>query len=105
MSTRRPAPKAISHDVRILRGPPDSINMRSGLVVLKPGESIGKHTTSNNEELIVVLQGEGTAHINGKDPFSFNTSTAMYIPPETEHDITNTGKQALRYVYVVAKAG
>jgi mannose-6-phosphate isomerase-like protein (cupin superfamily) len=27
---------------------------------------------------------------------------AIYCPPETEHNVTNTGRTVLRYVYVVA---
>jgi mannose-6-phosphate isomerase-like protein (cupin superfamily) len=27
---------------------------------------------------------------------------ALYCPPETEHNVTNTGRSVLRYVYVVA---
>ena len=104
MSSRKPTAKVVSHDTRILRGPPDSITMRSGLVTLQPGKSIGMHTTSSNEELMIILEGQGTAQITGKDSFRFDSSTAVYIPPQTEHDITNTGKKMLKYIYVVAKA-
>lgn len=102
--TRKPSPKVIAHDLRILRGPPDSITMRSGVVTIKPGQSVGLHTTASNEELIVVLQGAGTATIAGRDPFNFDTKSAVYIPPQTEHDIKNTGSTILKYIYVVAKA-
>jgi hypothetical protein len=30
--------------------------------------------------------------------------TALYCPPDTEHDVRNTGAGILRYVYVVADA-
>ena len=29
---------------------------------------------------------------------------AVYRPRETEHSVTNTGKNTLRYVYIVARA-
>jgi mannose-6-phosphate isomerase-like protein (cupin superfamily) len=78
--------------------------MRSGLVILEPGKSVGMHTTLNNEELIIVLEGEGVAHIAGRDPIKFDKKNAMYIPPQTEHNITSTGSKALRYIYVVSNA-
>jgi mannose-6-phosphate isomerase-like protein (cupin superfamily) len=29
-------------------------------------------------------------------------NSALYCPPETEHNVVNTGDSVLRYVYVVA---
>ncbi len=90
--------------VRILGGPPESVTMRSGLVVLAPGESVGEHNTEGFEELIIVLQGEGQAQIKGQKALGVREGIAVYIPPETDHDIQNTGDSTLRYIYVVAKA-
>jgi|SRR5579862_3931849 len=88
----------------VLSGPPETVTMRSGFVVLTPGKSVGKHSTQQNEELLVVLEGKGqmTFHDGSKLPVEANH--AVYCPPETEHNVTNTGKGRLRYVYVVAKA-
>ena len=33
--------------------------MHSGFVTLKPGETVGSHTTGKNEEIIVVVEGSG----------------------------------------------
>ncbi|HYA25450.1 MAG TPA: hypothetical protein VEF05_14900 [Terriglobales bacterium] len=33
----------------VLAGPPESVTMKSGLVVLAPGKSVGKHSTERNE--------------------------------------------------------
>ena len=43
----------------ILKGPPDSATMRSGLVVLFPGDDVGEHSTENCEEIVIVLEGQG----------------------------------------------
>ena len=88
----------------ILGGPPESVSMRSGLVVLSPGGSVGVHSTEGFEELVIVLMGQGEMQITGGDSLSIGEGTAVYCPPETEHNVVNTGAGALRYVYVVAKA-
>ena len=40
----------------VLSGPPESVTMKSGLVVLPPGKSVGKHSTEQNEELLSSLR-------------------------------------------------
>jgi quercetin dioxygenase-like cupin family protein len=89
----------------LLRGPPDSVTMRSGLVVLAPGKSVGRHSTQKNEEIVIVLEGRGEMRFfNGHPPVLLEPGMAAYGPPRTEHDVINTGDAPLRYVFVVAKA-
>ena len=88
--------------VPILTGPPESVNMRSGLVVLAPGKSVGKHSTEQNEELLVVLEGQGEMTFRDGSKLPVRANSALYCPPQTEHNVTNTGAGPLRYVYVVA---
>ncbi len=90
--------------VRLLGGPPETSTMRSGAVVLQPGQTVGKHSTEVNEELIVVLAGEGALVLNGSQELPFKVGTVAYCPPDTEHDVKNTGATALKYIYVVARA-
>ena len=90
--------------VPILGGPPESASMRSGLVVLLPGNSVGVHSTGDFEELVIVLEGQGEMQISGQDSLAMDAGVAVYCPPETEHNVVNTGSGPLRYVYVVAKA-
>lgn len=103
-------PRVIHLDVkgaeyfRILSGPPESASMRSGLVILSPGKSVGVHSTENFEELVIVLEGRGEAQITGHDSLAIGGGNAVYFPPETEHNIVNTGVGILRYIYVAAKA-
>ncbi len=87
---------------RILKGFPESIGMRSGLVRLRPGDDVGIHSTLNREELLIVLSGRGLFLISGKDPIRIEEGTFFYCPPETEHNVRNTGKEILEYVYVVS---
>jgi mannose-6-phosphate isomerase-like protein (cupin superfamily) len=78
--------------------------MRSGFVRLKPGETVGWHTTGKNEESLVVLHGRGEAHIEGEPSRPFTAPAIVYIPPAARHNIANVGNQLLEYVYVVAPA-
>ncbi len=91
-------------DCTLLHGKPQTAGMRSGLVRLKPGESVGWHSTGKNEETLIVLKGNGTAEIKGHKALSFAAPREVYIPAATTHNVTNTGKELLEYVYIVAPA-
>lgn len=76
----------------------------SGCVTLKPGESVGEHSTKSHEEIIVFL--EGSAEIASElweRAQAVQAPAVAYMTPHTLHNVTNTGTSRLRYVYVVAK--
>ncbi len=105
----KPEPKIIKIEprgqeyIRLLGGPPESVSMRSGAVSLQPGRNVGKHNTESNEELLIVLEGEGFL-LHGKDKqLDMVAGNVLYCPPETEHDVRNTGAGILRYIYVTAR--
>jgi mannose-6-phosphate isomerase-like protein (cupin superfamily) len=89
-------------DCHVLKGAPQTAGMRSGFVRLKPGETVGWHSTGSNEEALVILHGEGEALIDGQASQKFVAPMLVYIPPATRHNVKNTGKELLKYVYVVA---
>jgi len=89
-------------DCPLLRGAPQTTGMRSGFVRLKPGETVGWHTTGQNEEALVILRGQGEALIEGQPKRAFTAPGFAYVPPATRHNIANTGRDLLEYVYVVA---
>ncbi len=91
-------------DCPLLQGPPQTTGMRSGLVRLSPGVTAGWHTTGKNEEALVILRGQGEALIDGQTTQTFVAPALAYIPPTTRHNVANTGKEPLEYVYVVAPA-
>jgi mannose-6-phosphate isomerase-like protein (cupin superfamily) len=105
-----PAPRVVSLDspdknvLQLLSGPPETVTMRSGRVILAPGKSVGKHSTGQNEEVLVILEGRGEMRIMGKDALKLDKNVVAYCPPHTEHDVLNTGTGVLRYVYIVARA-
>ena len=104
----RPRPKVVVLDnagkdyLLVLGGPPETVTMKSGLVVLAPGKSVGKHTTGEHEELLIILSGKGEMTFGDGSKLPVEATHALYCPPETEHNVTNTGTGELRYVYVVA---
>lgn len=82
--------------------PDESVKLHSGCVTLQPGESVGEHSTEEREEIIVVLQGEGSASTDSlPDPMIFRAPAIVYFPPRTRHNITNTGDSPLRYIFTV----
>ena len=105
----KPRPLAIplacaQGDCPILSGAPQTAGMRSGFVRLKPGQTVGWHTTGKNEEALVVLRGQGKALIEGRPGLPFVAPALIYIPPATRHNIENTGGDVLEYEYVAAPA-
>ena len=104
---QRPRAKVIrlesaEKELPILSGPPETVTMRSGLVTLDPGQSIGKHGTGQHEEMLVILEGKGEMLFKDGSKLDVQAKHALYCPPQTEHDVINTGSGPLRYVYVVA---
>lgn len=82
----------------------NAISLRSGCVVLKENESIGEHSTGDSEEILIILEGKGELYINKSEKRGLEKNTALYIPPDTIHDIKNTGGGLLRYIFVTCPA-
>jgi len=89
---------------QVLSGSPETVTMHAGLVALAPGKSVGVHNTEKYEEVLVVLEGYGEMKISGGPTMALNVNSVAYCPPRTEHNVVNTGKGRLRYLYVVAAA-
>jgi mannose-6-phosphate isomerase-like protein (cupin superfamily) len=87
---------------RLLAGDPQTCGMRSGRVYLAPGKSCGRHSTKDREELLVFLSGGGELLIGEDGRYQVWQGKVAYIPPQTAHDIINTGSKPLIYVYCVA---
>ena len=101
---------------KLLDGQPQTCGMRCGRVYLKPGQTCGQHSTAEHEETLVFLSGQGELLIGprlrggklvprldrGKDSFAVGQGKISYIPPNTVHDVKNTGTKPLIYIYCVA---
>ncbi len=86
---------------RVLSGQPQTRGMRSGCVSLAGGEEVGEHSTKNREETLVILSGKGRVFY-GSCFVDVDKNTVVYIPPRTRHNVKNTGRSKLRYLYVVS---
>ena len=82
----------------------NAARMISGFVTLKPGEEVGIHNTEDYEELIVVLEGSGVVVTEGDGERAVRIGQVAYNPPHSEHNVKNTGKSLLRYIYIVSNA-
>lgn len=86
----------------LLAGRPHTCGMRSGRVYLQPGETCGRHSTNQHEEMLVFLAGKGVALIGEEESrFEVGQGKVSYIPPHTIHNIKNTGNEPLVYIYCV----
>jgi mannose-6-phosphate isomerase-like protein (cupin superfamily) len=88
----------------VLGGPPRTVSMESGLVVLAPSKSGKQHSTKKYEEVLVVFDGTGEMRIVGGETLNLKPNVIAYCPAMTEHQIANTGSTPLRYLYVAAKS-
>jgi mannose-6-phosphate isomerase-like protein (cupin superfamily) len=77
--------------------------LRSGYVVLKPKESIGEHNTGLCEEVILVINGSGLVRYDEKFVLKVKKNSVIYIPPQMPHNVINTGKNLLKYIYTAAR--
>jgi mannose-6-phosphate isomerase-like protein (cupin superfamily) len=71
-----------------------------------PGASIGRHRhAGDEEELYLVLDGEGRMWRNGEE-FSVGGGDLVRNPPGGEHGLVNTGDRPLRlFVFELRVAG
>jgi len=94
--------KAAGKFRRLLGKAGEKKGFRSGFVALGPGESVGDHNTKNKEEAIIILDGKGMVCCGKRKRIEVAGSTFIYIPPNTAHNISNTGRKILKYVYVTS---
>ena len=69
----------------------------AGVAVIKPGQEIHPPHQHAEEEYLMVVEGEGTWHLNGKS-FVAPQGDILYAAPWDIHGIKNTGKASLKFV-------
>ena len=69
----------------------------AGVAVIKAGMEIHPPHIHSEEEYMMVLEGEGSWHLNGKD-FEAKSGDMLYAKPWDIHGITNTGDKPLKFV-------
>ena len=79
---------------------PDSQQLHSGYVILEPGKEVGEHATEGGEELIVMVEGKARV-TSGKHSEMVQAPCVVLVPAHMVHNVKNTSKSLLKYVYVV----
>ncbi len=70
-----------------------------GLILLKPGESLGGHYHRQVEETFYVVEGRGTFVVNG-ECLSAADGDAFRMEATDRHDIVNDSADPLKLVFV-----
>ncbi len=69
----------------------------TAVAIINPGMEIHPPHVHSEEEYLMVLEGEGTWTVKGKD-FTAHAGDMLYAAPWDEHGIKNTGKSPLSFV-------
>jgi mannose-6-phosphate isomerase-like protein (cupin superfamily) len=72
--------------------------------VLPPGASIGRHTHGDDEELYVVLEGQGTMHLEGRE-FPVRAGHVVVNPRGGTHGLVNDSGEPLRLLVIEVACG
>lgn len=78
----------------------DSQQIHAGYVVLEPDREVGEHTTEDEEELIVVVEGKGEVMSDGRIA-TVEAPCVVLVPAHTVHNVKNKSNVLLKYVYVL----
>jgi len=71
--------------------------------VLPPGTSIGRHRHGQNEELYLVLEGEGLMELDGAE-FPVRPGSVILNQPHGTHGLRNTSQSVLKLFVVEVRA-
>lgn len=88
-------PKGNSGVKYLFRGP----NIDWGIIILKPGESLGKHGHKEVEETFFFLDGEPMIYINDT-PHRIKLGDAFRIEPTESHNIVNDTDQSIKIIFI-----
>jgi mannose-6-phosphate isomerase-like protein (cupin superfamily) len=79
-------------------------NFSMGYVTLEPSGGQVPWHNQDQEEVYLVLEGEGEMCVGG-ERVSVEAGQAVYIPPGEYHQLTNTGAAPLDMIYCYGPAG
>lgn len=79
----------------------------AGIVTLDPGQAHARHNHPGVEEILYVLEGEGTQMIDagGEERRIITAGTLIHIPPDIYHETINTGSGPLRFMAIYSPPG
>ncbi|MCA1573779.1 MAG: cupin domain-containing protein [Acidobacteria bacterium] len=74
-------------------------NMLTAIAVIKPGESVHPAHRHSEEEFLVLTEGSGRWHLDGKE-FAAEKGDVLYVAPWVMHGLVNTGQVPLTFFVV-----
>ena len=82
----------------------EASGMGTGKKCLRPGQSTPAHSTRRYQELLFGLEGQLTVRL-GNDPqgLTLGPSQALYIPPQTRHELVNQSDGDSCYIFVFSQ--
>lgn len=80
----------------------DDGNVRIMQAILDPGCSIGLHQHVDSSEIVYILEGSGTAYLDGVKE-SLVAGMVHYCPKGASHTMINDGSKPLKVLCVVPK--
>ncbi len=78
----------------------DSDSMTVFLRIYDPGEETSVHYHENSDNVIVILEGEGTFTLDRGEPFTLGPHGFLKIPRGTVHHIKNNTNRRLVEVHI-----
>jgi quercetin dioxygenase-like cupin family protein len=78
-------------------------NFTTGYVVIQPKGRIPLHTHSN-EEIYIFVKGTGKMRVGSQEEI-VEAISAVYIEPNAEHFLQNTGDDEMIMIFVYSPAG
>lgn len=81
--------------------------MAAGIVTLEVGKGHGRHNHADDEEIIYIIEGEGTQMVDvaGEEQRKVTSGTMIHIPPGVYHSTFNTGDKLMRFLVVYSPPG
>lgn len=74
-----------------------------GWMTLQPGDSIGMHKHETNEDAYIIVSGEGTFKDSDGKEYSVKAGDVTIARKGESHALTNTGKEPLVFLDVIAE--
>ncbi len=101
----QPVPANGFVEVHVSRHEHTTVNpFESGVQEVAPGGHVRKHAHETHEELILVIEGKGTATL-GDERHVMQPGTSLYLAPGVSHSFVNETKNPLRFFWVLMPGG
>jgi mannose-6-phosphate isomerase-like protein (cupin superfamily) len=72
-------------------------NTQVVLMSIKPGEDIGEEVHPDNDQLLVIIEGEGTVVLDGEEDL-FEAGDAVLVPAGTRHNFITKGDSPMKII-------